>query len=271
MSFQDLESGALALQGGQRHIEQGPSSRALAAGVFKINTAVAGYKRLVNCIGTPKDTADLRHKLRKTRLQIRELVKETSAELDHVRETNKFTEVNATKKIADAKLTKDYESILREFQKVQLLAAEKEKTSVPPIFNSNHQPSHIAGELEISSLNPRQASLLRESNRQVIHMANETSLNEAIIEEREQGIREIQMQIGEVNEIFRDLALLVSEQGGLIDNISSNIEGSHSATSQATSQLAKASNIQRSTSSTTCLMLVIVAIILLIIVFVVVA
>lgn len=47
-------------------------------------------------------------------------------------------------------------------------------------------------------------------------MANETSLNEAIIEEREQGIREIQMQIGEVNEIFRDLALLVSEQGGLI-------------------------------------------------------
>lgn len=47
-------------------------------------------------------------------------------------------------------------------------------------------------------------------------MANESTLNEAIIEEREQGIREIQMQIGEVNEIFKDLALLVREQGGLI-------------------------------------------------------
>lgn len=47
-------------------------------------------------------------------------------------------------------------------------------------------------------------------------MENETTLNEAIIEERDQGIREIQTQIGEVNEIFRDLALLVSEQGALI-------------------------------------------------------
>lgn len=47
-------------------------------------------------------------------------------------------------------------------------------------------------------------------------MENEIVFNEAIIEEREQGIKEIQQQIGEVNEIFKDLAVLVHEQGSLI-------------------------------------------------------
>lgn len=45
---------------------------------------------------------------------------------------------------------------------------------------------------------------------------NEITFNEAIIEEREQGIQEIQQQIGEVNEIFKDLAVLVHGQGTMI-------------------------------------------------------
>ena len=47
-------------------------------------------------------------------------------------------------------------------------------------------------------------------------MDNELLFNEAIIEEREHGIQEIQQQIGEVNEIFKDLAVLVSDQGVMI-------------------------------------------------------
>lgn len=51
---------------------------------------------------------------------------------------------------------------------------------------------------------------------EVLLLDNEISFNEAIIEEREQGIQEIQQQIGEVNEIFKDLAVLVHEQGTMI-------------------------------------------------------
>lgn len=46
---------------------------------------------------------------------------------------------------------------------------------------------------------------------------DEIIFNEAIIEEREQGIQEIQRQIIEVNEIFKDLAVLVHEEGATID------------------------------------------------------
>ena len=49
-----------------------------------------------------------------------------------------------------------------------------------------------------------------------IQLDNEVVFNEAVIEEREQGIREIHQQIGEVNEIFKDLAVLVHEQGYMI-------------------------------------------------------
>lgn len=47
-------------------------------------------------------------------------------------------------------------------------------------------------------------------------MDNEIAFNEAIIDERDQGIQDIQQQIGEVNEIFKDLAVLVHEQGTII-------------------------------------------------------
>ena len=57
---------------------------------------------------------------------------------------------------------------------------------------------------------------------EVLLLDNEISFNEAIIEEREQGIQEIQQQIGEVNEIFKDLAVLVHGQGVMIGKLFSN-------------------------------------------------
>jgi hypothetical protein len=47
----------------------------------------------------------------------------------------------------------------------------------------------------------------------VLQLDNEIVFNEAIIEERELAIQEIQQQIGEVHEAFKDLATLVHAQG----------------------------------------------------------
>lgn len=51
---------------------------------------------------------------------------------------------------------------------------------------------------------------------ELVFLDNEIVFNEAIIEERDQGIQEIQHQITEVNEIFKDLAVLVHDQGQMI-------------------------------------------------------
>lgn len=42
------------------------------------------------------------------------------------------------------------------------------------------------------------------------------AFNDAIIAEREEDIKEIEQTIGEVNEIFRDLASIVNEQGDML-------------------------------------------------------
>ncbi|KAJ9707235.1 hypothetical protein PVL29_002294 [Vitis rotundifolia] len=274
MSFQDLESGRPLAQSRRDYInvKQDPT-QAVAAGIFQINTAVSTFQRLVNTLGTPKDTSELREKLHKTRLHIGQLVKDTSAKLKQVSETDHHAEVTASKKIADAKLAKDFQAVLKEFQKAQRLAAERETAYTPFVPQSVLPSSYTASEIDVGQdKSPEQRALLVESRRQeVLLLDNEIVFNEAIIDEREQGIQEIQQQIGEVNEIFKDLAVLVHEQGVMIDDIGSNIDGAQAATAQGKSQLAKASKTQRSNSSLTCLLLVIFGIILLIVIIVIAA
>ncbi|KAJ6705933.1 SYNTAXIN [Salix purpurea] len=212
----------------------------------------------------------LEFKMHKTRLHIGQLVKDTSARLKQASETDHHAGVSQSKKIADAKLAKDFQAVLKEFQKAQRLAAERETAYTPFVPQAVLPSSYTASELDVrSDKSPEQRALLVESRRQeVLLLDNEIVFNEAIIEEREQGIHEIQQQIGEVNEIFKDLAVLVHEQGAMIDDIGSHIENAQAATSQGKSQLVKAAKTQRSNSSLACLLLVIFGIVILIVIVV---
>uniref|UniRef100_A0A803L647 t-SNARE coiled-coil homology domain-containing protein n=1 Tax=Chenopodium quinoa TaxID=63459 RepID=A0A803L647_CHEQI len=252
MSFQDLEAGRRPLASRRDLINaKQDSTQSVASGIFQINTAVSSFQRLVNTLGTPKDTLQLREKLHKTRLHIGQLVKDTSAKLKQASETDHDSNISANKKIADAKLAKDFQAVLKEFQKAQRLAAERETAYTPFVPQAVLPSSYTASEVDVNSdKTPEQRALLVEARRQdVLLLDNEISFNEAVIEEREQGIQEIQQQIGEVNEIFKDLAVLVHDQGAMIDDIGSNVENAHAATAQARSHLGKASKTQRSNSS----------------------
>ncbi|URE14667.1 SynN [Musa troglodytarum] len=289
MSFQDLESGRPLT--GRRDLANGRQdpTQAVAAGLFQITTAVRNFERLVNTIGTPKDTPELREKLHNARLQIGQLVKDTSAKLKQASETDHRVEVSASKKVADAKLAKDFQNILKEFQKLQRLSAERETAYAPLVPQTVLPSSYAATEADSNSNKAlEQRAVLAESRRtvwffvsfvngmlltqqEVVLLDNEIVFNEAIIEEREQGIQEIQQQIGQVNEIFKDLAVLVHDQGAVIDDINSHIENSYAATAQGKTQLKKAAATQKSNSSLMCLLLVIFGIILLIVIIIIAA
>ncbi|KAD1066244.1 hypothetical protein E3N88_43335 [Mikania micrantha] len=249
MSFQDIEAGRPINSrrvGYNNGIRKQDPTQAVASGIFQINTAVSTFQRLVNTLGTPKDTPELREKLHKTRLHIGQLVKDTSDKLKQASETDHNAGVSASKKITDAKLAKDFQTVLNEFQKAQRLSAEKETAYAPFV----PQASLPSWSVEIGTqIQAYHCEFFLPYRQEVLMLDNEIAFNEAIIEERDQGIQEIQNQIGEVNEIFKDLAVLVHEQRTMIDDIGSNIENSHAATSQARSHLAKASKTQRSNSS----------------------
>ncbi|GLU05380.1 hypothetical protein SLE2022_224820 [Rubroshorea leprosula] len=105
---------------------QDATIQSVASGVFQINTNVSMFQRLVNFLGTPKDTSEIGDKLHETRLCIGQLVKDTSAKLKQASVTNQNTTVSASKKIEYANLEKDFQAILKEFQKAQRLATERE-------------------------------------------------------------------------------------------------------------------------------------------------
>ncbi|KAL6143025.1 hypothetical protein ACLB2K_053724 [Fragaria x ananassa] len=262
MSFQDVQNGG----GGKGKKASASPSQAVAAGIFQINTAVATFRRLVDAIGTVKDTPDHRQKLHKTRQRILELVKDTSAKLKSLSESDRQSNVNPRKQIEDAKLARDFQTTLQEFQKVQHLASERESTYMATATATSAASASASGEhLEPTGDEYRQPFLQGQKRQEVVLLDNEIGFNEAIIEEREQGIRDIEEQIGEASEIFKDLAVLVHEQGVVIDDIHSNIDNSSAATTQARVQLSKASKGVKTRSSWCWWVLAIVVVVIVVV------
>ncbi|XP_004304575.1 PREDICTED: syntaxin-22-like [Fragaria vesca subsp. vesca] len=262
MSFQDVQNGG----GGKGKKASASPSQAVAAGIFQINTAVATFRRLVDAIGTAKDTPDHRQKLHKTRQRILELVKDTSAKLKSLSESDRQSNVNPRKQIEDAKLARDFQTTLQEFQKVQHLASERESTYMATATATSAASASASGEhLEPTGDEYRQPFLQGQKRQEVVLLDNEIGFNEAIIEEREQGIRDIEEQIGEASEIFKDLAVLVHEQGVVIDDIHSNIDNSSAATTQARVQLSKASKGVKTRSSWCWWVLAIVVVVIVVV------
>lgn len=178
--------------------------------------------------------------------------------------------LQASKKIADAKLAKDFQAVLKEFQKAQRLAAEREAAYAPFITQAGLPQSYNSTEVNNGAdrLAEQRTQLLESRRQELVFLDNEIVFNEAIIEERDQGIQEIQHQITEVNEIFKDLAVLVHDQGALIGDVDYHIENSVASTAQAKAQLSKAAKTQKSNSSLICLLMVIFGVVLLIVIIV---
>ena len=103
----------------------------------------------------------------------------------------------------------------------------------------------------------------------------EIEFQETLIAEREAEIREIESSMHEVNDIFRDLGTIVTNQGGLIglfsylmsglklttDNIESNIVSVGRNTSDAAEELMTAHEYQRKAGRRMACLLIILVIV----------
>ncbi|KAN0102334.1 t-SNARE [Russula decolorans] len=96
---------------------------------------------------------------------------------------------------------------------------------------------------------------------------HELAYQESLIHEREAEIREIETGIHELSEIFRDLGTLVHEQGGMLDNIESNVYSIAVDTAGAAEELTTASEYQRRAGRrAACLGLVIIIVIVVVLI-----
>jgi syntaxin 7 len=90
----------------------------------------------------------------------------------------------------------------------------------------------------------------------------------ALLEEREQGIKEIESAMSEVNEIYRDLSTLIAVQGTQLDNIEANMTSTEEAVTSGTALLGKASRYQKKARNKMCYVLLIAVIALAILIII---
>ncbi|GJE97689.1 t-SNARE [Phanerochaete sordida] len=259
MSFQDIEAG-LASPANSRSIPQSQEESAflslqssLSLQVFKINANVQGILKLVDQLGTNRDSAQLRKSLHDLTETTRAMAKRGSDDL------KKLAALQATlpkHKTSLQKTSHDFQMSLVAFQRAQQVSAERQRTVVETV---KHAVEEEHAEERPSSPTPsqRQTQLLQNqlSPQELAHQ-------ESLIVEREAEIREIETGIHELHEIFRDLGTLVQEQGNMIDNIESNISSIAVDTAGAAEELTTAHEYQRKAGRRAiCLMLVLIVVI----------
>jgi len=241
--------------------------------IFTMTTNVGSFKRMVDSLGTGKDTKELRAKLNAARENIGGMAREAAS---HVKRLASDGHPDDTKA---QKLVRDFHSVLKEFQRAQRQCAEREQTFLPqrPSGKSGHgyganddyetdREAYGASDSEQQSL--LMATSKRPGRQDLVRDEGEMEFNNALIEEREHGILEIQQQIGEVNEIFQDLAVLVNEQGTMIDDIEANIVSTAVRTKDAQRELTKADKSQKAArNKMVCLAVVVAAVLTVLILF----
>ncbi|KAG7384413.1 hypothetical protein PHYPSEUDO_002601 [Phytophthora pseudosyringae] len=137
---------------------------------------------------------------------------------------------DAANSLVKRKLCKDFESISHQLEAAVLRVSAREQEQQQALKDQQQDGRIVA-----------------EHQGQVIEFAeleSEIAHNEALIEEREQDINKIHQSVAQVNEIFRDLAAIVQDQQGAIDDIETHVHESMQQTQHGLDEVKKASDAQ---------------------------
>ncbi|KAG2488036.1 hypothetical protein HYH03_013342 [Edaphochlamys debaryana] len=269
MSFQDLarnggrELSSVSGQGGTREVE---------ALIFKLAGSVSQLRKLVDLLGTAKDTLDHRHRITNLNTTIHELNMSIKDKLTGLCGDSGPGGAGAAgpgpgssspaleqQQLKAKRLLQDFASILQDYKATQKLAAEREAASLPrqvPKARREGPDGLSAPLLDVeagggSSGRGRgadvEAAVRQQAQRQaeVAALDDAVAYNEALIEERDAGIAEIQRQIGEVNEMFQDLAVLIADQGEQLETVEEHITTVAERVKEGTKELVVASRSSR--------------------------
>ncbi|CAL4082946.1 unnamed protein product, partial [Meganyctiphanes norvegica] len=148
---------------------------------------------------------------------------------------------------------------LNDFQAAQRQAAAKEKDALKKA-RANTDAHFFDDSQQGSALLDLGGGGGLGGNRQAqtqIQMEQEAELQQ--LQERETQIRQLESDIMDVNQIFKDLATMVHEQGDMIDSIEANVESAQVHVSQGATQLQQARTYQnKARRKKMCIILILV-------------
>ncbi|KAK7205576.1 t-SNARE [Myxozyma melibiosi] len=251
--------------------------------LFTLTTNISTLNRQLGMFGTKKDSHQIRERVSSLSDDTRELCKTIG---DEVKELQGWTDVTPSQRFTQQKLSREFTSLLADFQSVQRLSAEKQRQYV--VAAKTHQPGasqlldpgaegpeyeYQQMQMQMQEQLPgrsapavqRQQQRMQEQQTMDVISQEEIDFQNSLIAEREIEIQGIEQGISELNEIFRDLGTMVTEQGVMIDNIESNITSVADHTQNASAELTKASRHQKSSRNKSCCLLLVLVVILIVV------
>lgn len=226
-----------------------------------INKNVTTIQKLVDKLGTSEDKSQLQSRLQQTEQATQKLAKETHSYLKQL--PHLFGESpteRRQRKIQVEKLADNFSTALNTFQQLQRSAAEKERESVSRA-RSMSAAMPTPSVQPMGGYNDEHSSTSNDRAGSGFQVQAEEEVSVELIEERERAIRQLEADIVGVNEIFRDLATMVYEQGDMIDSIEANVDTAAVHVEDANVQLQKASHYQKAARKKMCCILVILVVV----------
>ncbi|CEP10506.1 hypothetical protein [Parasitella parasitica] len=239
MSFNDLEQGFGVSSSARARVQQAEGTdsdyktltQSVAQQVFHINGNITSINRLVGFLGTSRDTADIRNKLQVFYYEgTRDLIKDTTFNIKSLTQyTTADPKKSRQRKLEQQKLSKDFQKVVEEFQKIQRISVSKQreyvdkKKATTAALQSQVEEEQERGDPVLQEQQQLQQADDAQRRIQIEALDNEIEYNETLISEREGEIQGIEQGITELNEIFRDLGMLVNEQeSGIREYIRAN-------------------------------------------------
>lgn len=267
-SYRDDQSSSSYHSGGMGgSSEYSRLTQLISKNVQTITQNVAQLQRMVQQIGTSQDSPNLRDRLHQIQHYTGQLAKDTGRSMKDL--SNLPSPPNQSeqreRKIKKERLMNDLTSSLNNFQALQREAAEKEKASVKRARAS----SGLTNDPFLQFDDRRSDDNLMTESPTSIQMEQDVDLQ--LIQERESAIKQLESDIVGVNQIFKDLGMIVHEQGEIIDSIEANVETTAVQVSTGRDHLKKASEYQTKARRKKCICILIVVIALAVIIGIIVA
>ncbi|XP_060051897.1 t-SNARE domain-containing protein 1 isoform X2 [Erinaceus europaeus] len=213
------------------------------ANVSQINSNVTSLEESLQSLGTPSDTQELRDSLNSVQQETNSTINTCTSSMKQMAEL--LRGLSSQQHLQLDHLKTQLSETVQHYGAVQKKIAEKSRALLPTAERSGRQQSTRAPFAELAD--DEKIFNAGDSARQGSVEALLPEITEEDLEAmrlHEEAVLQIESNMLDVNQIIKDLASMMSEQGATIDSIEANLEATSSHTEAATELLAGASRHQ---------------------------
>lgn len=231
----------------------------IGTNIQKISQNVSSMKKMVSQLGTPQDSANSRQKLHQIQHYTQQLVKDTSENIKELADIPIPPLEQRQCKMQKDRLFDEFTTVLNAFRETQKKTLQKESEELkrgradsvsikipgPPSNDDPFRESRHSNLIE-----------LRDSNSERMQAQRQLEIDEEELRmqiEQEKAIRQLEGEISDANQIFKELAVLVHSQGEIVDSIEAHVENTGINVQQGANHLREASRLSNKLRRQKCL------------------